>query len=162
MAVLVVTTIVLFAAVLIYLAHHLVAGELAQIRNQSTPLRQTIEPPLSSCTAVRLNREDWQGLCKVWQSICKRYPAERETALMYADLVMSDLVRDRPDVAESKALVIPLDDAISRQYHTAHDIVAHSGTRTLNSSEFDRAMDLYKNLFEELCAIDELSRVSGH
>jgi len=156
MAVLVVTFVVLVAAMLIYLAYNLLAEDVPQIQPAAIPPSQTREPPSPASTALRLNEEDWQGLCTVWQSICERYPREPKVALLYADLVISDLVRDRANAPQNEAMAPPSGDAITEQYRAAHDIVSYGRSRMLNPSEFDHAMDLYKNLFEELCAMGEL------
>ena len=154
MVVLLVTFVVLVAAMVIYLAHHLMAND---VRND--PVVQPSEKfqPIVSST-LRLSREDWQGLCKVWQSICERYPVEPKTALAYADMVMSDLLRDRAGSPESATMVIRMNDAETQQCRAAHEIVVRGRARMLDPKEFDRAMDLYKDLFDEIFAASELPR----
>jgi hypothetical protein len=97
----------------------------------------------------RLSEEDRDELFQVWQSIRTRFIDDPKLALVYADIVISDLIRKASQ--NTGTSLHNLDDSrIDETYRTAHEIVIRNKTGIVNPSELDQAMGLYMAVFDEL------------
>jgi hypothetical protein len=93
----------------------------------------------------QLTEEEWNGFNGVWQSIRARFDDDPKVAVVYADLVISDLV-----VNNTERAARPGDCNLKDKYRVAHELIRSGHTGTVNAEELRQAMGLYAALFDEL------------
>ena len=95
----------------------------------------------------QLTEEEWKRFNGVWQSIRARFDDDPKVAVVYADLVISDLV-----VSNTRRAARPGDCSLKDKYRTAHELIRSGHAGTVNVEELRQAMSLYAALFDELAA----------
>jgi hypothetical protein len=91
-----------------------------------------------------LSEQDRQVCEQVWRSVCQRFASDPKLAIVYADLLISDVMGSRlPGGAASARL-------IETQFEAAHAIAEHNRRGEAAAEELKRAMALYAALFDEL------------
>ncbi|HWB84283.1 MAG TPA: hypothetical protein VG675_09100 [Bryobacteraceae bacterium] len=101
-----------------------------------------------SCFSLRagarnLSEEDRRGFLRVWRSVRERFSSDPSTAVVYADILVSDLMQEHGWASRSSALAV-LDD----RYRAAHAIAIKR--ERIEPDELRRAIRLYTVLFDEL------------
>lgn len=99
--------------------------------------------------ARRLSQEERAGVFCAWQSIRTHFQSDPKAAIVYADVLVSDLLglsrRSNAHPAERSIRV-----AIEDRYRAAHAIAKSGDARFVSFAEFQRAMDLYSSLLAEI------------
>ena len=100
----------------------------------------------------RLTEEDRRGFLRVWHSVYERFENDPRAAVLYADLLMSDLIQDEAEnpPGEEHEPEILLDGHLRDKYHTAHAIAIHNKLGPTKTEDLRRAMALYAAVFQKL------------
>jgi hypothetical protein len=115
-------------------------GEVLSL-NLSEPGPHPESPPAPNLYGKRLSAEDLEGCIRAWQLIRAQFQCDPKTAILYADLLMSDLVGVGMSAGQSTAAL---------RYRTAHAIARSGNARIARRAELDRAMQIYASLFDDL------------
>jgi hypothetical protein len=104
-----------------------------------------------SVTLRRLNPEDRTGFLRAWHSVRRQFENDPNTALLYADLLISGLLRDPAgSLSPRRRAETLLEGQLKDKYLAAHDITLHNTPGPMKPNELKRAMGLYEVLFDEL------------
>lgn len=149
MAALVILSFIYAGVILGYILvsrHNAGAGGAAGSGFNSLRLGEEAEPKhRAGCRIRQLTEEEWNGFVGVWQSIRARFDQDPKLAVVYADLLISDLVANNTGKVTRGG-----DCDLSDQYRTAHELTRSGHTGTVTAEELRRAMGLYAALFDEL------------
>ena len=140
---------IIMAFVLFMLWH--VANEQREAA-QREPLPPSEIPSALEPPAGESNEEDWEGLDQVWCSIRQRFDDDPNTAIVYADIVISDLLLDH-NGPPSGNLGHPCNfgsPLVKSSYQAAHEITASGKSRPLSPDEMKEAMALYVTVFDRV------------
>jgi hypothetical protein len=155
MGTLVISTLIYVGVILAYILvcrHNAGAGDAT--RNPFNPLGlgEGAEPEHKvDCRSTRqLTEEECDGFLGVWQSIRARFDHDPKVAVVYADLLISDLVANNTD------------SNLNDKYLTAHELTRSGQTATLNADKLRRIMSLYAALFDELLRTGRSHAPSGN
>ena len=162
LAVLVVTVLMIVALFMAFLVWHVIhESSETEIENPLTPPPENLpvqEPPESG-----LGEDEWEGLIEVWSSIREQFDHDPNSAIVYADLVVSDMLLDRssPFLHDSNAACEFEIGQVKRSYRTAHEITAGGKSRPLSERELQDAMALYASVFDQFRGVIA-HKPSGH
>jgi len=93
----------------------------------------------------QLTEEEWNGFVGVWQSIRVRFVDDPKVAVVYADLLISDLVANYAEGASRAG-----DRKVYEKYRIAHELARPGHTGPVTAEVLRRAMGLYSALFDDL------------
>jgi hypothetical protein len=99
----------------------------------------------------RLTEQDRNGFLQAWHSVQDHFDADPKAAVIYADLLVSDLIREtgRPGAPdESESDFVP--SKLKEKYLAAHAIAVQNKLGVLRPGELRRAMSLYAVVFDEI------------
>jgi len=111
----------------------------------------------------RLSVEDREGFVRAWQSVSKRFETDPGTAIVYADLLIADLIHhlECPGVHGPARRVLLHEGVLEDKYRAAHELAFHEKHLPTGVGEFRQAMILYQSLFEQLLG-EQLERVPDY
>jgi hypothetical protein len=142
MAALVIFTLGYVGVILAYILvsrHYAGAGDATRDLLNPLGLCKAAEPEHKVDYRIRqLTEEEWNGFVGVWQSIRARFEQDPKVAVVYADLLISDLVANKTDCNPND------------KYRTAHELTRSGDTGSVNAEKLRRAMGLYDAIFDEL------------
>ncbi len=104
-----------------------------------------------------LNERDRQAFLKVWTCVRQRFQSDPKTAVVYADLLMSDLIENHARHAAWRPEK-SLDGSLRQKFLSAHDVAIRNQQGHVTLDELRRAFDLYGALFDELVRARSASR----
>jgi hypothetical protein len=90
-----------------------------------------------------LSEEDRRGFIAAWGSVRDHFEDDPNTAVVYADVLVAALMRQRGMTDDSSG-------RLQDQYRLAHEIATHQAPRPLVRDDLGRALGLYAVLFHEL------------
>ena len=94
----------------------------------------------------QLSEEERHGCLWAWRWLSKRFDSDPKMSVVYADLLVSDLIGHRG-----------LDRQIEDQYQIAHQLMQQNIRGRATVDDLQRAMGLYGGLFKVLLAKPALS-----
>ena len=147
MAALVISSLIYVGIVLGYILvsrHIAVTGDATGSPSNPLFLGEGAEPAhKADFHTRRLTEEEWAGFVGVWRSVRARFDQDPRVAIVYADLLISDLVANNSESGQRAG-------DCNFKYRTAHELMKSERTGVVNTEELRRAMSLYATLFEEL------------
>ena len=140
----------IIASGVIFVAWHL-ANEMGESRVEKISIPPT-DVRASERSAREITPDQWDGLVQVWHSIRERFDRDPNAAIVYADLVISDLMLDidGPRPQDGNELCNFGSPRVKSSYEAAHEITATRQLRPLSPAEMQRAMALYIAVFNEI------------
>jgi hypothetical protein len=96
-----------------------------------------------------LSPEEHAGFEFVWQSVRKRFERDPNTAISYADLLISDLLHHHgccngKGTLSSTSVV----DELTEKYQHAHSIAFHQLPKPTTRTDLERVMLIYEEVFQ--------------
>jgi hypothetical protein len=142
----------LFVAGVIIVVHVIQHGESREMLGAFLNISaERAEPELiPKRPAKRLSQEDRTGILRAWRTIQARFERDPKAAIIYADLLITDLLGDGSSSQNRSAKRDFDKGAINDRYQSAHAIAKPGSARIISFSEIERAMELYCSLFEDL------------
>lgn len=96
-----------------------------------------------------LSPEDMRGFLRVWRSVREHFPDDPKTAVLYADLLMSDVI-GYPAWRNESGADMCLDGELKDKYRAAHKIAVRSRSGEMTREELARAISLYAAILNGL------------
>ena len=115
------------------------AGDAARDPFNPLGLGERIEPEHKvEYHSRELTKEEWNGFLAVWESVRARFEQDPRVAVVYADLLISELLTSNTNCN------------LNDKYLTAHKLTRTEYSGTVNTEKLKRVMGLYNSLFDEL------------
>ena len=114
--------------VVVQMIQHGTHGEVLGL-NLSEPGPHPESPPASNLYGKRLSAEDLEGCIRAWQLIRAQFQCDPKAAILYADLLVSDLLSVATRAGHS---------AVALRFQTAHVIARSGNARIARLAEFTR------------------------
>ena len=110
--------------------------------------------PASFHSVRRITEQDRESFRQVWQSISGHFESDPRIVIVYADLMVSELIRESPRSASEgySGPEVAVRSRLWDKYRHAHEIAANAKSGLAKTEELHRAMILYTALFDELLA----------
>jgi hypothetical protein len=103
-------------------------------------------PRLPGCGLF--GEEERRGFVSVWHMIQKRFEVDPSVALIYADVIISALIRRLESQSHAPNAHQPYPDArIREQYRLAHEVTMHTTQQPVSRGQLRVAFDTYTSLF---------------
>jgi len=125
--------------------HHAWAGDAAGNPFNLLGLGEAEPEHPADSRARQLTEQELNGFVRVWQSVRMRFDRDPKQAVVYADLLVSDLVANKFEKRTRAG-----NCNLNQKYRTVHELIRSGQTITVNTVELRRAMCLYTALFDEL------------
>ena len=128
---------------------YFIAGACASCSTSAAQLDST-----SFRTVRRITEQDRESFRQVWQSISGHFESDPRIVIVYADLMVSELIHETPRSASDSYYgpEVTLRSRLWDKYRHAHEIAANAKSGLAKTEELHRAMILYTALFDELLA----------
>ena len=114
--------------------------------------RRNTDPVSRPHRLHRLSDEDRRAFVQVWQRVCDRFNSDPRTAVIYADLLVSDLIQDRSSRLSRQDSESGTDRQLEHKYHVVHEIAVDIQRQHFTREELSRMMGLYSQLCEAFLA----------
>ncbi len=100
--------------------------------------------------ARKLNNQERTEILRAWQSVQAQFGCDPKTAIIYADLLVSDILCVGPRSRDARAERRFFSAAVEDRYRAAHAIAKPENARFVSFAELERAMDLYSSLLNAI------------
>jgi hypothetical protein len=100
----------------------------------------------------RLSDEDRRAFVQVWHRVCDRFITDPRAAVIYADLLVSDLIQDRSSRLCRQNSESSADRQLEHKYQVVHEIAVDIQRQHLTREELSRIMVLYSQLCDACLA----------
>ena len=100
----------------------------------------------------RLSDEDRRAFVEVWRRVCDRFNTDPRAAVIYADLLVSDLIQDRSSRLCRRESDSGTDRELEHKYQVVHEIAVDIQRQHFTPEELKRIMGLYSQLCDAFLA----------